>query len=248
MHIYYGGIVWRDMSARHSQCLADLQLLCAERGIGFTNGTIYGDALVSRARSIAASIFYRSVADVLLTIDSDVLFEAEDAISICEKALNGRDIIGAVYMKRAEAPSIACELPIGAPIVMASDSEPMATRYMGTAFAATSRRVFEAMVPQLPLCHQDHAEPWYPFYQPLIVPDENAGYLYLSEDWAFANRAMSLGFQCWIDPSVRIGHLSTTVLTVEDMLRPPKPAPQVLRLKAREDGLIEVETQTPVGA
>ncbi len=247
MHIYAGLMVWRDMSARHGQCLADLQLLCRERGIGFTNGTIYGDALVSRAQSIAASMFLRHPeADVMWTCGSDTVFEAEDVISMCEKALAGFDIIGALVMKRAESPSVASPIP---PVWMTLDSaaSPVETSYISSGFAAYSKAVFAALVKEMPLCHQDHAEPWWPFCQTLVVPDEKAGFLYLSEDWALAHRAREHGFRCWIDPSVRVGHLSTATLTLEDMLRTAKPEPQVMRVRAVEGGLIEVETQTPVG-
>lgn len=239
MHIYAGLMVWRDMSARHGQCLADLQLLCRERGIGFTNGTVYGDALVSRSQSIAASMFLRSDADVMWTCGSDTLFDAEDVISLCEKAMT-HDIIGAVVMKRSDNPSIACPLPPGEWITMDSDSAPVETSFMGTGFSATHRRVFEKLVNDMPLCHQDHTEPWWPFYQPMVVEDEKAGYLYLSEDWALAHRAKDAGFRCWIDPSIRVGHLSTTVLTMEDILRPAKQDPMPMRLREREDGRIEV--------
>ncbi len=228
MHIYWGAIVWRDMSARHAWCLSDLVARCRELGIGFTNGTIYGDSLVSRARSIAASEFYRSAADVLLTVDSDILFDPDQAIALCEKALAGHDIIGGVYMKRDEAPQPAC--PIPAELVMDENQPPVQTSYMGTGFTATARRVVEALVPLMPLCAQASDLPFYPLYQPLVVPDDRDGYLYLSEDWAFAHRARELGFKCWIDPTVRVGHLSTSVLTMEDMLRQPKPPATPMKL------------------
>lgn len=240
MHIYAGLMVWRDMSARHGQCLADLQLLCQERGIGFTNGTIYGDALVSRAQSIAASMFLRSDADVMWTCGSDTLFDPDDVIAMCQKACDGHDIIGAVVMKRAENPSIACPLPPGEWITLDGDSAPVETSIMGTGFSATHRRVFEKLVDSMPLCHQDHAEPWWPFYMPMVVEDDKAGNLYLSEDWALAYRAKAAGFRCWIDPSVRVAHLSTTALTLEDLLRPGRAEPMPMRLREREDGRIEV--------
>jgi hypothetical protein len=210
MHIYAGLMVWRDMSARHGQCLADLQLLCKERGIGFTNGTIYGDALVSRAQSVAASEFLRSDADVMWTCGSDTLFDPEDVISLCEKACNGHDIIGAVVMKRQENPTPACPIPDGG-LIMDADQSPVEVRYMGTGFSATHRRVFEALEPHVPLCSQNTTTPFWPFYQPMIVPDAREGFLYLSEDWALAHRAKEFGFKCWIDPTIRVAHLSTAI-------------------------------------
>ena len=176
MHIYAGLMVWRDMSARHGQCLADLQLLCRERGIGFTNGTIYGDALVSRAQSIAASEFLRSDADVMWTCGSDTLFDPEDVITLCQKAMDGHDIIGAVVMKRQDNPTPACPIPEGG-LIMDADQSPVEVRYMGTGFSATHRRVFEALEPHIPLCSQNTAStPFWPFVTitlPSSVPIEN---------------------------------------------------------------------------
>jgi len=239
LHIYLGLMVWRDMSARHGDCLTRLFLLCRERGIQITNGTIYGDALVSRAQSVAASCFVRSDADVMLTIGSDTIFEPEDAIQLCEYACEGYDIIGAVVMKREENPIPAC--PIPGTLVMDSDQRPVEVSIMGTGFTATHRRVLDAMVPTMPLTAQTSPLPFWPFYMPAVIEDAKDGYLYLSEDWAMAHRAKKLGFKCWIDPTVRVGHLSTTMLTMEDMLRPRKAAAGPMRLVVTEDGGIDVE-------
>lgn len=238
MHIYAGLMVWRDMSARHGECLTQLALLCKERGIELTNGTIYGDALVSRAQSVAASNFVRSDADVMWTCGSDTLFDPEDVIQLCEYACAGYDIIGAVVMKREENPTPAC--PIPGTLIMDYGQPPVEVSIMGTGFTATHRRVLEAMVPQMPLCAQSSLMPFWPFYQPCTIVDEKDGYLYLSEDWAMAHRAMALGFKCWIDPTIRVGHLSNTILTMENMLVPRKPEPQPMRLTVTPDGGIDV--------
>jgi hypothetical protein len=215
--------------------------LMRERDIRCTNGTILGDALVSRARSAAASECVRSDADVLLMIDSDIVFDPEDAIRLCERVASGYDIIGALTLTRSEDPRAACI--IADEVIMASDQDPVQAEYIHTAFCATSRRVLDALVPLLPLCHQNGTViPFWPFYMPMVVPDEVEGYRYLSEDFALVQRAKALGFKCWIDPTIRAGHLSQTLLTLEDLVRPAKQPERAMRLRMLPGRILSYET------
>ena len=88
----------------------------------------------------------------------------------------------------------------------------------GGCFAA-HRRVFERLAKDLPLCNKDDLH-YYPFFAKMIVEDPDNGTIDLSEDWAFGERARRAGFDIWLDPSVRLGHIGATVYTADNALPP----------------------------
>ena len=213
-----------------------------EQGIAFQEGFVIGDALVSRARSIAASDFLRSDCDVLLTIDTDIWFRAVDAIKLARKA-EEYGIIAALYLTRGLHTQPALMLG-DETVVFAADSEPVEVPFASTGFMAVHRRVVEALAPTLPLCHQGWEDrgqdtSFRPFYMPYVIPSEAEGNIYLSEDWAFCQRAKEQGVKVWLDPSIRLGHYANVMLTLEDLVRPPKPSASPLALTRHSDGSLE---------
>ena len=245
MKLYLGSVVWRTEETGFSQSMRQLWMELTKQGTEFTDGTVVGDALISRARSIIASTFLRSDADVLLSIDSDIWFRPEDAIRISELAMS-KDVVAALYMTRNLATQPALMLPEGEEIIFAADQKPTQVPYVSTGFVAVHRRVFEKLAKNLPLCHKGWESKgadtsFYPFYMPFVVPWKGDGHMYLSEDWAFCHRAREAGFECWLDPSIRLGHIGSTMYTLEDLIRAPKPAPAVLKLTRDEDGGLKTE-------
>lgn len=249
MKIYLGSVAWRQIESGHHQCVVDLFRECDRRGIAIEEGRVIGDALVSRARSIAASHFLRSDCDVMLSIDSDIWFQAEDAIALCEKALAGYDIIGGIYATRSMQTQPALMLKDDEEVIFSPESEPKEARFIPTGFTAVARAPFEALSKTLPYCHQGwgHTAFW-PFYMPYCIEWPGDGYIYLSEDWAFCQRAMDAGFTCWVDPSVRLGHTGNYMFTLEDLLRQERPMPQPMSLQRSANGNLSAKSQGMVSA
>ncbi len=244
MKLFLGNAVWRTEEVGHAQSMRLLVRELDKRGIEFTDGTVVGDALISRARSIIGSAFLRSEADVLLSIDSDIWFRPQDAISLAEKAME-YDIVAAMYMTRSLQAQPALMLP-DEPVVFAADQEPLEAPFVSTGFAAVNKRVFQKLSEELPLCHKGWADrgvdtSFWPFYMPFTIPWEGDGHMYLSEDWAFCQRAKEAGFKVWLDPSIRLGHLGQVMFTLEDLLRDPKPAAAPLMLHRNGAGELQTE-------
>ncbi|MCX7417927.1 MAG: hypothetical protein NT013_00105 [Planctomycetia bacterium] len=95
----------------------------------------------------------------------------------------------------------------------------LAVRYAGCGFLLTHRSVYEAIQKRfdLPLCnHRPHRRPaFYPFFQPLVVPDEG-GHFYLGEDYSFCERARQCGFEIMADSSQRLYHIGNYGYSWED--------------------------------
>jgi hypothetical protein len=241
MKIYIGGVTYRAEEVGFSQSMRLLQRELDKRRIEFVEGTAVGDALVSRGRSIVASAFLRSDCDILLSVDSDIWFRPEDAISMCEKV---DDILAALYMTRSLNTQPALMLP-NHPVTFHPDAEPVVVPFASTGFMAVHRKVFESLSAELPLCHKGWSDrgadtSFYPFYMPYTIPWEGDGHMYLSEDWAFCQRAKDAGFKVMLDPSIRLGHMGTTMYTLEDLIRPEKPKAQPMTLVRRDDGTLEI--------
>ena len=241
MKIFLGSVVYREVRMPHYWSMLRLREFCTKHGIELEEGIVRGDALVSRSRSIAASAFLRSDADVMISIDADIEFAPIDAIALCKKALE-YDIIGGLYMTRNLHTQPALMLP-DHEVTFDANAEPVEVPYVSTGFLATSRKPFEALTNSLPLCHQTWGETaFWPFYMPFLKEWPEDGHIYLSEDWAFVERAREAGFACYLDPSIRLTHWGDHGYTLEDLIRPPKPDVTPLRLHRHEDGSLSTQT------
>ena len=250
MKLFLGSIVGRVEEVGFSQSMRLLWRELDRTGIEFTDGTVAGDAAVDRARSIVGSTFLRSDADVMVSIDSDIWFRAVDAIALAEKAQE-YDIIGALYMTRKLNTQPALMLPAGEGISFDPDAKPVQAPFIAGGFTAVNRRVFEALAAELPLCHQGWSDrgadtSFWPFYMPLVIPSATEGYIYLSEDWAFCQRAKDAGFKVWLDTSIRLGHIGSYMYTLEDLIRGEKPEAQPLKLQRESDGSLSTFQAEPV--
>jgi len=186
-----------------------------------------GDSLISRVRNRMASRFLDSTADYLLTIDSDVIFpcggympklpnlvpfnnEVWKRNSLDVLLAHQEGIVAAVYFKKMSPHSPSLRLLEDRHNISEADSQAwqynwlnmtglLEVRYASSGFMLIHRRVFEA-VP-------------YPWYQPYVYRGE-----YLSEDWAFCQRALDAGYRIYVDPSLQLGHIGSYVYTAGDFL------------------------------
>lgn len=243
MKVVIGMTAWRNIEAETVECLMATQKLYP--GIGFV--TQKGDALVERARSVLATWFLEETeADVLVTIDSDIIFRPADVVMVASRAMQ-EDIVAAVYATRAR---INCKpasfLPEGQEIEFGDSHELVACDWAASGFMAIHRRVLEGMAKTMTKVNvtKEPAYGFYPFFHTRYF-DGPEGEVLLSEDWAFCQTAREAGFGVWVDPGIRLGHIGTYPYRLEDVgLEPPPQQPMVLT----RDGLryrVEREEATP---
>ena len=205
-------------------------ILCCYRGVspetvnlmlqldraGWRHSIHSGDALVSRVRSIAVSEWHRwTDGDVFLMVDDDIVFTPEDAERVVALAREKRGIACAYYATR-DKKHLAQRLQWGEGVVeYGAGTPPEEITYAATGFMAVHRAVVAAMARDLPFCHP--REPWafWPLFQPFVLEDRVNGPEYLSEDWAFCERARQLGFGVWVDPSITLSHGGVTIADIK---------------------------------
>ena len=207
MKIYLGPAVGRSYEPDFISCLLKL-LATKDHRILFRPQC--NDALVSRSRSIAASMFLASDCDVFLSIDTDIVFKAEDAIRLCEHALALDAVLVGLYKTRSPEGIPASLLYKGTAI---DSTEHLVTEieYGATGFMAFPRGVAERVAALLPLCHEDQPWAFYPMFQPFVADDDDGHPIYLSEDYAFCKRAACAGFPTYCLPDVRLGHVGPSL-------------------------------------
>lgn len=190
-----------------------------------------GDALIDRARSRVASFFMLETNnDILFFVDDDGAFKTEDVIKTIEHVRDGMDICGGMVMLKKPQQMKMGQIDKNIlffkdqKVTFSRNSKPVEVNMIGTAFIAIHRRVFQKMIEEkiVPYCHPTDLKFW-PFFQPYPKEIEPGKWIYLSEDWAFCDRARKLGFKVWLDPSIFITHHGDYGWDISDCLREPKP-------------------------
>lgn len=178
-----------------------------------------GDADIGRARSrIVTGWWSETNDDTFLMIDHDIGFSAADADRVTELCRNGYDIVCGAYPVHNGAHFSCKFLPGTENVVFGPGQAPIEIKYAATGFMAVHRRVIDALVKTMPLCHS--LQPWafYPLFPEPVVEDEGSGgWARLSEDYGFSHIAAELGFKIWLDPQTILSHGSNIPISVANM-------------------------------
>ena len=221
MKVYCATIAWRSVHAEHMKCVNQLF-----RYANLTYRLQNGDALIERSRAIIATHFLRETdADVLVTIDDDVLFASTSVMKVAEQAMTYDNVAG-LYMTRGNPVRPASMIEEGVKVDLTGLTDLVPIKYAATGFLATHRRVFEKLAQGMPLCHPKEEWRFYPFYTPFVANDDDGDPILLSEDYAFAERARMAGFGMYANPAIRLVHIGEYKYRTEDIgLKIPQEAP-----------------------
>lgn len=246
--LFIGSVVWRQRDESYSLALEKLKARALLENWEIIDGTQVGDALVSRSRSIAGSQFLRSDADVFLSIDSDIVFDPKQVFPFCQKAMDLRGILGACYSGHSRTqfqPTFL--LHEGQTLRFHYDAKPEEVRFVGGGFMAIDKSVFEKLSHTIPVCHKEMGyRSFWPFYQPMIIPSNySSEHLYLSEDWAISEYARKVGVKTYLDPSIRLAHMSMVPVVIEDFFKAQIAPNQTYSLTLEELGKLTIRLETP---
>lgn len=228
MSIFVGPSIWRQWNVR-SATATFAAITDNPTGERVIFAPIWNDALIGRSRSIMTTEFLSTDADVMVIIDDDIVYEPADFWKIVEGARETRSVYGGAYVTRSTTPHITSRFIPGQELVFAQGParRPVEFQYLATGFWAMHRDLVEAM------CDTTFADaygghrvekvelgadrPFYPFFMPFVTCEEDGRLHYLSEDWAFCNRAKQLGFKVWVDQSIILIHMGDYPYTVRDL-------------------------------
>lgn len=202
-----------------------------------------GDADIARARSRAATYFLeRTDNDVLLSIDSDIVFEDQDALTICRQAME-YDIVCGIYVTRSRFNGVtASRLKLDQRVNFGTDQTPVEILWAAGGFTAIHRRVFDRLAQEMdmPVLHpNDKTLRMRPFYLPMVGENENGEAIWLSEDWSVSERARRVGFKSYCNPAVRLVHVGTCGYVLSDLYGKPVEQKPLAITRTREGTQIE---------
>jgi hypothetical protein len=179
-----------------------------------------GDALISRARSVAASHWLRAYPDddVLVMTDDDFYFTPDGLEALASLARQTKGIVaGVTPLRSGEYTAIVPLEPSADEPWRDPACPPMPIKWAG-GLIAYHRSVFERLTHAVPLLHKHDPRmaPWWPFFMP-AAHTANGDDIYLSEDYACHERARRLGIEVWVQPACQVTHLAEVPVTSATM-------------------------------
>ena len=172
-------------------------------------------SMICRARNIFAKLFLETNCTHLLFIDADMVLLTPNAIDMLVAA--NKEIIAGVYAFKDYPHKPAIRF-LNKKDKLEFDKEPRSgifeVKYASTGFMLIRREVFLTLNYLFP-------------FRPYAVNGE-----YLSEDWAFCDRAAHSGFSIYVmgDKDLELGHLGLYPYTIRDYRR--------LKERGRNDRLL----------
>lgn len=181
----------------------------AKYGLTCTEIPRVGESLISRARQNTLVSYMERGCDWLMTVDDDIELPEDAIVKLVQ---DDRDIVGGVYRlkDKNDAQTATRWLPDQKDLPgVLKRGELVKVIYVSTGCMMVKRAVFEVMIAAYPDLQYDqngtnklaHA-----LYMPFIYTHENGFREYLSEDWAFCQRAKDVGFDIWCDTSIKCAH------------------------------------------
>jgi hypothetical protein len=165
-----------------------------------------GCSAIDVARNELISDALHDGAESILFIDSDIGFEAADALRLLARP---EPVASAVYPKKGMR-ELASVFADGVKDILfgpdVAGAYPL--KYAATGFLRIKAAVLRQMIAdlKLPLCNTHWGRGVWPFFQPLIVPHGTGKWHYLGEDWAFSQRLRQIGVTPVADTSIRLWH------------------------------------------
>lgn len=180
-----------------------------------------GDSLVSRARNNVITQFLNTDAEYLFTVDDDIGIPAE---SIVELIKADKDIIGGFYrLKQDPTPDENGEISLVDSIAFRGkepfnfyDKKPVEVQYISNGCVMHKRKFIEEMVahyPELYYKANQSGEDRWALYQPYVYNNE-----YLSEDWAFCQRAIDKGYKMYMHTGILCSHWGLRDYSFKELL------------------------------
>lgn len=176
------------------------------------------EALIDRSRSIHATKALEEGYDILVFIDDDIRFRATDLYQLIREACERKTVVGCLYMKRkAPLELVGCPLDGPQDLRIGEAGKVQEVRYVGTGMMAIHKNVFVKVAECLPKLRTGaifenggELHIW-PFFMPISYDG-----IYLSEDYAFCQRAREAGFKILADTRIILGHVGEHVYSAFD--------------------------------
>jgi hypothetical protein len=198
------------VSSKLAISLANFCLMAMKHGVDVQICNISGCSVVSRVRNLIAADFLNSDCTDLMFIDSDINFEANDIFRLM--AWNSdpkKGIVAGIPVARKKGQVYFSTLDTDDDQSIFMDKMGLVrAKRVATAFMMIRREVFEKLA---------EAHPEWVYHDEKKQGDKMVAFFdfalkdgqYIGEDYLFCDRARDLGYEVWIDPTIKLGHMGT---------------------------------------
>jgi hypothetical protein len=165
-----------------------------------------GCSAIDVARNEMLSDALHDGAESILFIDSDIGFEAQDALRLLARP---ESVVSAIYAKKSRREMASIFADGVKEVLFGPDAAgPYPLKYAATGFLRLRAGVLRRMIAELglPLCNTHWGRGVWPFFLPLVVPNGPDKWHYLGEDWAFSHRLAQMGVIPLADTTIRLWH------------------------------------------
>jgi len=186
--------------------LAQFAQQAQQHGVDIQIGSICGCSVVSRARNLLAQDMLDSDCTDLMFIDADINFEAADIFRLMAWTSDPkRGIVAGVPRTRSTAKQYIATLDQDDGELTMDGMGLVRAQRVATAFMMVRRDVFETLNAAHPewRYYDERTKRTVPCIFDFMLTDEG----YVGEDYLFCDRAREQGFEVWIDPTIKLGHM-----------------------------------------
>jgi hypothetical protein len=196
------------VTTKLAMALCHFSVLAGQHGVQVQFSNISGCSVVSRARNLIAKDFLESDCTDLFFIDSDINFDANDMFRLLAFASDPKKgIVAGIPVARKKGQIFISTLDTDEEgHVIMNGMGLVKARRVATAFMNIRKEVFETLRDAHPeWVYRDERmddKVLYSFFDFLSTPEG-----YIGEDYLFCDRARQYGFEVWIDPTIKLGHV-----------------------------------------
>lgn len=186
--------------------LARFAQVAPQHGIEVQIGSICGCSVVSRARNLITMDMLDSDCTDLLFIDSDINFSPDDVLRLMVwTSKPGKDVVAGVPRTRSEDKVYIATLDQDDEGLTMNGHGLVRAKRVATAFMMIRRDVLTTLCEKNPdwQYYDGRAKRVVPALFDFLLTEEG----YIGEDFLFCDRARAHGFEVWIDPSIKLGHM-----------------------------------------
>jgi hypothetical protein len=195
------------VSSKLAISLASFCVQATQHGVDIQICNISGCSVVSRVRNLIATDFLKSDCTDLMFIDSDINFDAEDIFRLMAWNTDPKKgIVAGIPVARKKGQVYFSTLDTDDDSIFMDKMGLVKAKRVATAFMMIRREVFEKLRDAHPewLYHDEKKDG----DQVICFFDfELKDGHYVGEDYLFCDRAREVGFEVWIDPTIKLGHM-----------------------------------------
>ena len=203
-----------DVCSSTVRCVERARWFLAPRGVNFIWDIAQGYGQ-NKSKCVSVSKFFLdSQIPYLISIDRDMLFEAEHLEKLYNNLKNGYDLISGIYCLRNGKRLSGYPGKDKSSYIL--DGSILEFQYIPLGFTGISRQLLKRMVNelQLPLLGKGENQ-FYPFFEQKVSEEMNE---LCGDDTSLCEKAHQIGVKAYVDTSIQLGHFGDKIYTIQDFI------------------------------